>query len=72
MMFVLMYNFGLVMIFCDYMVMVKGIVLVSGLIDIIFIVENLELVFSGVLCYVIFNGLEESIIIDDEYFFVVY
>lgn len=57
-MLVFIYNFGLVSEFCDYMVMVKGIVLVSGLIEIIFIVENLEWVFSGVLCYVVLIGVE--------------
>lgn len=69
-MLVLMYNFGFVIEFCDYMVMIKGIVLVSGFIEIMFIVVNLEQVFSGVLCYIVLSGGEEYIIIDDECFFI--
>lgn len=68
----LMYNSGLAMIPRDHMATAKGIASVSGLIDIIPIVENSESVPSGASCYAISNGLEESTTIDDEYFPAVY
>lgn len=41
-MLVLIYNFGLVFEFCDWIVLVKGMVLVYGLMEMIFIWDNLE------------------------------
>lgn len=48
-MLVVIYNLGFVLEYCDCMVLVKGIVLVYGLIKEVFILENLKMVFGGVL-----------------------
>lgn len=80
-MLVLIYDLGLVLEFCDWVVLVKGMVLVLGFMFEVFIFENLCEVFGGVLCYFMLGGLNLyddddlcglMVLFDDEWLLVFY